>query len=93
MSEPFCRRLSDEVGFRFHNHAQLFAEILIWLFPVVMVMLLPATMFKVFAELPSNWVTAVPFHLMVRGWIVLKLPFPSQAGGVLLQSMVFELLL
>ena len=36
------RRLSDEVGVRFHNHAQLFAEILIWLFPVVMVMLLPA---------------------------------------------------
>ena len=93
LSEPSCRRLSDEVWFWLHNHTQLFAEIVIRLFPVVMVMLFPATMFKVFAELPSNWVTAVPFHWMVRGWIVLELPFPPQAGGLLLQSMVFELLL
>lgn len=87
------RRLSDEVWFWLHNHTQLFAEIVIWLFPVVMVMLFPATMFKVFAELPSNWVTAVPFHWMVRDLFAVELVVPSQAGGLLLQSMVFELLL
>ena len=80
------RRESDEVWSRFHNHAQLFAEILIWLFPVVMVMLLPATMFKVFAELPSNWVTAVPFHWMVRDLFVLELVLPEMVMVPLLSD-------